>query len=130
MNKYVADTNSLFWYLTNSPRLSANVSAAYDEADDGSAIIYIPAIVLAELYYLNVKQGSPIDFAQTVDDLLNASQFILLPFNPLDVLEFDACSAVPEMHDRIIAAVAKRLNVPCLTSDVAIRQSGLITVIW
>jgi PIN domain nuclease of toxin-antitoxin system len=47
MNLYVADTHALFWYLTNSPSLGANASLAFDEADADQALIYIPAIVVA-----------------------------------------------------------------------------------
>lgn len=52
---YVADTHALFWYLTNSPRLGAQASSAFDEGVRGRAVIYVPAVVLAELYYLNEK---------------------------------------------------------------------------
>ena len=61
MNFYVTDTHALFWYLINSPLLGAGASGAFDEADNGQALIYIPAIVLAELYFLNEKKQRPID---------------------------------------------------------------------
>ena len=61
MNFYLADTHAVYWYLINSPLLGANASQVFDEADNGNAVIYIPVIVLAELYYLNQKQGQPID---------------------------------------------------------------------
>ncbi len=130
MNYYVADTHALYWYLVNSPLLGHNASLAFDEADAGQALIYVPAIVLAELYYLNVKLGRPLDFGVTLAQLRHSRQFLLLPFYPSDTLEFDGCQSIPEMHDRMIAAVAWRLGIPCLTKDVAITNSGLIAVIW
>ena len=69
MDEFVADTHALFWYLIDSPRLGPNAADAFDAADRGQAIIHIPAIVLAELYYLNVKLGGSIDFVQTYRDL-------------------------------------------------------------
>ncbi len=63
MNHYVADTHALFWYLTGSPRLGAQAKRAFDEGARGQAVIHIPTIVLAELYYLNEKIGRPLDFA-------------------------------------------------------------------
>lgn len=130
MNYYVTDTHSLYWYLINFPLLGMNASAAFDEADNGTARIYVSAIVIAELYYLNKKYGSPIDIAATFGQLQQRPQFELLPFNPEDVLEFDTNNAVPEMHDRMIAGVAKRLNIPCLTCDKQIVGSGLVQVVW
>ncbi len=72
MKLYVADNHALFWYLTNSSLLGKNASAAFDEADDGNATIYIPAIVLAEFYYLNIKLGSPLVFADVFQKLSEA----------------------------------------------------------
>lgn len=130
MNDYVADTHALYWYLTNSPLLGANASQAFNEADQGNALIYIPVIVLAELYYLNAKKGNPLDFAAEYQKLSQSAQFILLPFMQEDILEFDSNVSVPEMHDRMIASVAKRLGIPCLTRDKEIVSSGIIATIW
>lgn len=130
MNFYLADTHAIYWYLINSPLLGANASQTFDEADNGNAVIYIPAIALAELYYLNQKQGQPIDFAATFARLSQSSQFVLLPFEPEDTLDFDLDKTVPEMHDRMIAGAARRLNIPCLTRDNSITNSGVVKVVW
>lgn len=130
MNRYVTDTHALYWYLINSPRLSAKANAVFDEADNGQALLYVPAIVIAELFYLNQKLGQPLDFAATFLQLQQSPQLVLLPFEPADVLDFDAHAAVPEMHDCIIVGAALRLGVPCLTHDGQIVKSGLATVVW
>jgi hypothetical protein len=69
MNRYVADTHALFWYLTASPRLGSQAKQAFEEGVRGQAVIYIPAIVLAELYFLNEKVGRPLDFPSEYDRL-------------------------------------------------------------
>ncbi len=130
MNGYVTDTHALFWYLTNSPQLGSNASRAFDEADAGAAMIYVPAIVLAELYYVNEKRGRPLDFAAEYARLSSGGQFVLLPFAPDDVLEFDAAQTVPEMHDRMIVVSARRLGLPCLTRDSEITASSIVATIW
>ncbi len=66
MNFYVSDTHALFWYLINSRALGANARVAFDEADAGQALIYIPAIVIAELYYLNEKKGRPVGMSKSI----------------------------------------------------------------
>ncbi len=130
MNGYVTDTHPLFWYLTNSPKLGPNASNAFDEADSGAALIYVPPIVLAELYYLNEKLGRPIDFATEHKRISSSSQFVMLPLMPEEVLDFDTDRAVPEMHDRMIVGAARRLGVPCLTKDAEIAASGLVATVW
>jgi PIN domain nuclease of toxin-antitoxin system len=130
MSDYVADTHALFWYLTNSPRLGRRASLAFDEADRGLAKIHIPTIVLAELYYMNVKLGRPLDFADQLRRLTTSPQFVLLPLLPDDTLDLETDQAVPEMHDRLIVGVARRLNVPLLTRDAQIVASNVVTTIW
>ncbi|MGH9832791.1 MAG: type II toxin-antitoxin system VapC family toxin [Blastocatellia bacterium] len=130
MNRYVTDTHALYWYLIASPNLSAAAKAAFDEGKQGQALIYIPAIVLAELYYLNKKLGEPINFAANFGQLQTGSQFVFVPLEASDVLDFDSHAAVPEMHDRMIAGVAKRLGLPCITRDLQIANSGLVSTIW
>ncbi|HMV48472.1 MAG TPA: hypothetical protein PLD20_23815 [Blastocatellia bacterium] len=130
MNHYVTDPHALYWYFINSPQLGARASAAFDEADQGRAIIYIPAIVIAELYYLNKKYGFRLDLSPVITELRQRTQFELLPFFAEDVLDFDANAAVPEMHDRMIVGDALRHNAPCLTRDGQIVKSGLVPIVW
>ena len=108
MKDYVADTHALFWYLSNYPRLGRKASSAFEEAEAGNAYIHIPAIVFAELFFLNVKLGKPIDFAAKFDQLEKGPQFILTPMDAEDILDFERDTSVSEMHDRIIVGVARK----------------------
>lgn len=130
MNQYVTDTHSLLWYLINSPLLGKNASAAFDEGKNGLALIYVPAIVFAELYYLNVKHNFIADFPADFQKIKQSSQFIIIPFEADDVLAFDKDSAVKEMHDRMIVGVARRLNAPLMTKDTNITASGIVQIVW
>jgi PIN domain nuclease of toxin-antitoxin system len=124
------DTHALFWYLTNSPHLRPQASAAFDEADNNQAIIYIPAIVAGELYYLNNKLNGAIDFNKELSALFQAGQFVFVPFTASDTLEFDKDAAVSEMHDRIIAGVARRVNAALLTRDTQITSTRVVSTVW
>lgn len=130
VNTYVVDTHALFWYLTASPRLSPRAKRTFDEGTRGEARIFIPAIVLAELFYLNEKFGRQLDFAAELQRLRTGSSFELMPFLPDDTLDFDADRAVPEMHDRIIAGAARRIQAPLVTNDPQIVGSNLVPTIW
>lgn len=130
MKKYVADTHALFWYLTGSTKLGAGAKVAFDEGVTGNAIIFVPAIVLAELYFLNEKIGSPLNFTDVLKTLRSNSQFSFVHFRATDVLDFDNDKLVPEMHDRIITGVARRNKADCLTIDKQIVSSGLVNIVW
>ena len=130
MDEFVADTHALLWYFSDSRKLGSKASKIFDEADNGNAILHIPAIVVAELYYANVKTGKPIDFSDAYRKLDQSDQFVFTPFAVEDVLDFDNDSTVTEMHDRIIVGVSRRLNAPLLTVDRNITASGLVKIIW
>jgi PIN domain nuclease of toxin-antitoxin system len=93
-------------------------------------LIYIPAIVIAELCYLNETKGRPLDFRTKYERLAQSRQFVFLPFHASHTLDFDACGAVTEMHDRMIVADARRTGVPLLTRDSQITSSGVVSTIW
>jgi predicted nucleic acid-binding protein len=98
--------------------------------EQGQARIYIPSIALAELYYLNVKLGQPLSFAEEYQKLADAGQFRFVDFRAVDLLCFEALAAIPEMHDRIITGVAYSMHVPLLTRDPAIIESKIVQTIW
>lgn len=130
MDVYVVDTNALLWHVTASRKLSRRAKSVFDDAVAGRALLYLPTIVVAELYFANVKEGHPIDFDRVYREIRGAAQFVLLPFDPDDALDFDACAAVPEMHDRIVVVTARRMEAPVLTSDPVIAGSGLVKAVW
>lgn len=130
MNRYVIDTHALFWYLTGSPRLSVAAKAVFEEGIAQTAILVIPVIVLAELYYLNEKAGRPLDFAKEYARIENSSQFEILSLHAQDVVDFAKDTSIVEMHDRMIAGVARRLNAACVSRDRNITASTQIKVIW
>ena len=130
MSDYVTDTHALYWYLTASPNLGVNAQAAFLAGEQGQTRIYMPSIVLAELYYLNVKYNQPLLFAQEYERLTGSGQFRFVEFRAADVLRFDALVAIPEMHDRMIVGVAHALRLPLLTRDREIVASGTIQTIW
>lgn len=129
-DEYVTDTHSLYWYLTASTKLGVNARAIFGRADMGDCIILIPALVMAELYYLTVKLKGGLDFKSEYQRFVNAAQFQFVDFCAADTLTFPSLSAIPEMHDRIIAGVAYRYGIPLLTKDTTIVGSRLIQTVW
>ena len=130
MNRYVVDTHALFWYLIDSPQLGPRASEAFEEGARGEAEIYVPSIVLAELHFLNEKLGRPLDFLTEYERLRDSLQLIFVSLMPEDILDFDRDASVPEMHDRIIVGVARRMDAVCLSRDREIVQSETVATLW
>ncbi len=127
---YVVDTSALIWYLTNHPQLSKQVETIFEAARRGEVHLVVSAISVAEMFFSDKKFGHFTDFAAVYRALKARPEFEFVPFDSDDVLDFDQDAAVPEMHDRIIAGLARRLGVPVLTNDPHIVQSGLVKTEW
>ena len=127
---YVADANALYWYLIHDKKLSAKAREIFHAAERGETQIIISVIALAELYYIQQKKPMPQDFATIYEDLKSKPYFEFVAFHPGDVLDFAKDSPVPEMHDRIIAGLARRLDAPLITIDPMIAASGLVEIVW
>lgn len=127
---YVVDTHALIWYLTNDHKLGKRAAQIFYAAEAGETRLIVSAIVLAELYYVNQKRRWFTDFPSVLRQLEQKPYFRLVPLNPHHIEDFDQDAAVPEMHDRIIAGLARRLNAPLITADIQITESGRVRVIW
>jgi PIN domain nuclease of toxin-antitoxin system len=127
---FVADTHTIYWYLRHSDRLPASIQAVFKLVETGNALLVVPAIVVAEFYYLSVKLGldfSPSDLYERLDGLEGVY------FSDLGRTQLERLSVItdiPEMHDRLIAAEAIALDAPLLTRDQALAQSQHVTTIW
>lgn len=127
---YAVDTNALIWYLTTSKKLSRRATEIFAAAERGETRLYISAVTLAEIYYANKKWQWFTDFATAYRDMKSKPYFRFVNFRAEEVLDFDRDAATPEMHDRIIAGVARRLAAPLITSDPVITAASVVRTVW
>jgi PIN domain nuclease of toxin-antitoxin system len=132
MRRFVSDTQCVLWYLARDRRLPKPARAAFDAAEEGRSQILVPSMAIVEAVFLVQRNRLPADVLNqllALPDTPDASIYVV----PLDmkvaraVADFGP-SAVPELADRIIAATARALNLPLLTTDPAIEASGLVKV--
>lgn len=128
-NEYVLDTVALILWLEKR-RMGENARHVFDLAESGQVNLLIPAMVLAEMMYLS-ERGR---ITATLSDV--KMQMEKYPVCRLMALDFTVIEIarqikdIPELHDRLIAASARLLNVPLLTSDGEITNSRMVNVVW
>lgn len=133
MKRYITDTQCLLWYLSDDRRLPRAPGRIFRNADRGDAQILVPSIVLVEVIFLaHRRRVSELLLARVLQ--LADDPDATISVVPLDMAVVHAVAdfgpaAVPELADRVIAATARALNLPLLTVDHAIVQSGLVEVI-
>ena len=128
--RVVADTHALWWYLRSPERLTAAANAVFRLAETGNATIVVPAIAVAELYFLSVKLGQAVAPSRLLDLLTAADGIELSDLGQAQLERLNGFPEIPEMHDRLIAAEAAVLDAPVLTRDAILTASPQIGTIW
>ncbi len=126
---YIVDTHALLWYLTSDRKLTSAARKAIDRRRDPDVSVLISAISIAELYYVNQKAGRTLDVSAQLERLERAG-FELVPFESADVAFFERLAGIPEMHDRIIAALALRRGASLVTRDAILAEHAGVPVVW
>jgi PIN domain nuclease of toxin-antitoxin system len=127
---FAIDTHALYWHLTNAPNLSPKARQVFAEAQKGLAILAIPHVVLAEFFYLLQKQGKANLFKTFIDSAELSPVYTLEAVTLADLRHLPSFSEIPEMHDRLIAIVAARLNATLVTKDPALHASPHVQWLW
>lgn len=127
---YVVDTNALIWHLSDDRKLGRQAREIFAAAERGETRLVVSAVVMAELYYADKKFGLFADFDTVFRRLQVAPHFRFASFEAGHVLSFNENQSIPEMHDRIIAGLARRLGAPLIASDPQIVEAGVVTVVW
>ena len=128
--KFVVDTHALWWYLRSPERLTPAASAVFRLAETGNATIVVPAIAVAELYYLSVKLGQALPPYDLLSALDGVGGIELSDLGRAQLERLDWFPEIPEMHDRLIAAEAAALDSPVITRDGTLVDSRQVETIW
>ncbi len=116
--------------MNSSDRLSPAADAAFRLTETGNALLVIPAIVVAELYFLSVKLGSPFPPTDLYEVLDGVEGVVISPLDRKQLAALRDVYDVPEIHDRLIAAEAFVLDAPIITRDQVLAGSQHVATIW
>ena len=128
--RFVVDTHALWWYLRSPERLTTAASAVFRLAETGNATIIVPAIAVAEFYFLSAKLGQPIPPSDLLGVLDAVGGIELSDLGRAQLERLDRFPEIPEMHDRLIAAEAAALDAPVVTRDEILTASVQIETVW
>lgn len=128
MSSFVTDTMGLVKFMTGKKVINDASHKAFQDADTGEATIIIPAIVLMEVLYLFEKNRIPVGLLRS-EELMESDNYQFEPLN-LEILKTGSeITDVPELHDRLIAATARYLDLPIITNDPDICASEFVTTL-
>jgi PIN domain nuclease of toxin-antitoxin system len=132
INALVADTHPLLFHAAGGQRLSSKARAIFAQAEAGRALIYVPAIVIYEVGLL--VRAVRINLRRPVraffEDLFSNPAFHEHPLDAAQAFDAEEMRFTRDPFDGLIASAARDLNLPLLTRDTAIQESGVVKTIW
>lgn len=128
--EYLADTVALILHLAQEPRIGKEAQQILSQADQGKHRIFVSCISFMEILYLSEKKRISIDLKSILQFVESVDNYQEVPITGQIVAIAHTIDDVPELHDRIIAASAKYLDVPILTSDPIMHSSRFTRCLW
>ena len=130
MEAYVVDTVALARYFEDDlPRAADKI---FRLAEEGKAELLIPSIVVGEFIYSVLKGRLKVaDIRSTIVELLQTIQISeYLHQVDMTLAEWQEFLnlKIPELHDRMICAVAVANNATVITNDLEIRAESIHTI--
>jgi predicted nucleic acid-binding protein len=123
------DTVTLVRYLTNSGKLSSKVKEIFDRSDRFECEFAISTISLMEIMYLAEKNRIPISLGEVLEKIRLFTMYNIINLST-EIRETAQSVRFYEMHDRLILATAKYLDIPIISPDAQFIHFEGIEVIW
>jgi len=133
MKHYVTDTHPLVWYISKQARkLPSKIKRVFDDAVDNQATIWIPLVVLWEMSLLLKARRFKMDVSleELITNNFFAKAIYLIDFLPEDIVRASKLSFSRDPFDTLILACAQRLELPLITGDLMLHESGLCQIYW
>jgi len=128
--EYLADTVAIVRHLLHHPALGSKASRVLQETDDGLHRVYLSAISLMEVLYLSEVKRIELPLDELLTYISRTPNYAITPVDSDIVSTAVGIDDVPELHDRIIVATARYLDVPIITADRVITVSRYVESIW
>ncbi len=128
----VTDTHALIFHAAGGGQLGRRAAAFFDRCERRDAILYVPMAViwecslLARVARVNLRRSVRAFF----DDLFSNPAYQPLELTPEQVFLADELRFTRDPFDGLIVAAARTEDLPLLTRDNTIRDSGGVQVIW
>ena len=114
--EYVADTVTIIRHFANTGRIGKKAKAVLEDTEKGKHHIFISVISLVEIMYLSQKHRIRISLDETLEIINRSLNYSIVDLSP-EIVRVAESSSCPELHDRLILATAKYLELPLLTKD-------------
>lgn len=127
---YLLDTVTLVRHFTEQGQIGKQAALILDGIEKNTTDKFsISVVSLMEVMYLAQKKRITIDLQQTLNLIKHSNHYTIVNLTPEILITAETIDFY-ELHDRLILATAKWLDIPIISSDSLFPQVSEITVIW
>jgi PIN domain nuclease of toxin-antitoxin system len=126
---YLADTVTVIRHFSRQGKLGAKAKSILEAVDANKDRLFISFFSFFEIMYSFEKNRIDLSPEDAYRKIIKSSNYKIVPFD-MDIVKQAKKTHGLELHDRIIVASALYLNLPLITCDQSIMESGIIETIW
>jgi PIN domain nuclease of toxin-antitoxin system len=132
VSAFVLDTNPVLYYAWQMDRrLGRKARAAFAAFDAGETTLYVPAPVVQETWYLHQAQRLGATTPRGFWEAFARPELIHADLTQEDIFVASELRwGHRDSFDRLIVAIAHRLELPLITGDQEITRWGGVDVVW
>ncbi len=127
--RYLVDTVALVRHFTGNPNIGRQAKTVFREIETNEDTIIVSVVSLMEILYLSEKGRINVDLSNTLERIRSSSIYEIMNLTP-DILLVAKTVEFYELHDRLILATAKYLDIPVISSDRQFTEIADIRIIW
>jgi len=124
--QYLLDTVTIIRHFSEIGKLGKKAQEILDNEDNA---FVISVVSLMEILYLSEKRRINIDLIETLNRIELSSLYQIADLTS-DILKVANDLHFYELHDRLILATAKWLDIPIISSDEKFKSVDGIKVFW
>ena len=124
--QYLLDTVTIIRHFSEIGKLGKKAQEILDNEDNA---FVISVVSLMEILYLSEKRRINIDLIETLNRIELSSLYQIADLTS-DILKVANDLHFHELHDRLILATAKWLDIPIISSDEKFKSVDGIKVFW
>lgn len=128
-SEFATDTMGLVLRLEQR-RLGEAGKRLFAKVEAGDGKLYIPALVFAEILYLSEKSRIETTLTEVFQYLQSHPACVEMPLDSKVLKVAAEINDIRELHDRLIAASARFLQIPLVTNDPVIQASTFVDTVW
>lgn len=127
--EYLLDTVTIIRHFAGLSRIGKIAKRVLQDIETGKSSGLISVVSLMEIMYLAERERIPISLSNTIKKIQNSTNYQIIDFTT-EILLTASRIHFSDLHDRLIIATARYLDIPIISSDQFFKKIDKLTIIW